>query len=380
MLKLTIRYFIFVALLIFIGELFFRYVVVSSNTAYKIMDPEFNILLHDTSGTRTGIYTTGRFAQHRTRWYINRQGWKSDRDYEPPSPNRKPVIGIIGDSYIAGFQVEDKDHLTTRLDKLLQGQYHVYNFGQGGSCSSQFLHIAMYAEARFDPDIYVILVRDSDWKQSITYYIRDQRIWQLRATAEGFKELPASFEATRWRRLPKYSALIRYFVYNVNLDLFGGVRTTWRQRYGTSSAGPSPSDPGAPSIKAGMDYLVRRIRQELPGKDIIFMSDAFTANIYSGREPTSQSSLPWLREICEQYDCRVFDLAPSLIKRYAEDGRRFDFEVDYHWNAYGHRVIAESLFDYLNQNGLVNPTEEPDLQVASLEPGTTNTPAHEIAH
>ncbi|MBU0509250.1 hypothetical protein KKH27_10480 [bacterium] len=361
--RFLLRFFLFLILLAAAGELFFRYVVVASNTAYKIEDKEFKVMLHDTAGSRKGVYTTGRLGLHRSRWQINHQGWKRAEDYESPHSGRKPVIAVIGDSYIAGFQVAEREHLTLQLEELLSDCYHVYNLGQGGTCASQFLHVARYAEARFDPDLYVVLVRDGDWKQSITYYIRDQRTWQLRWDGTRYVEVPAEFQATRWRRLPKYCAIIRYFVYNVNLDIFSGRQGGWRQA-GTDPSDKRKSRSDAPSVKDGMFYIVRRFREEIPYKPLIFMYDAQQGNVYKGTPPFSQNYLPWLQEICIETRCDVLDLGDVFADRWAANHRRFDFGRDYHWNAYGHRVVAEGIYDHLIREGLVVPEAERELQAA----------------
>jgi hypothetical protein len=348
-----LRFALFLLLLALFGELFFRYAVVASNTAYKVLDPEFRILVDDTSGTRAGTYTLGRLAELRVPWRVNRQGWKSAADYEPRHEGRKPVIALIGDSYIAGFQVEDAQHMTAVMEELLDHRWDVYSFGQGGSCCSQFLQVARYVRARFDPDVYVILCRDSDWGQSITQNARDKNIWQIEWRDSVYAEVPPRFRAAWYRRLPKHSALVRYFSYNVNLDLLGSFRGGWSRPRPLIGRRAKAKPGSAPPVRAAMEHVVGRLRQEIPDRPVVFMYDALRDRVYWGKPPYSAYLLSILKDMAAKYEIPVFDLAPVFVADWNERHEKFSFAIDDHWTEHGHRVVAQGLFDFLISEGIV---------------------------
>jgi hypothetical protein len=53
----------------------------------------------------------------------------------------------------------------------------------------------------------------------------------------------------------------------------------------------------------------------------------------------------------------VLDLDPVFRRIYARDGRRFDGADGTHWDAYGNRVVASAVFEYLRANRLLSPAD-----------------------
>ena len=39
----------------------------------------------------------------------------------------------------------------------------------------------------------------------------------------------------------------------------------------------------------------------------------------------------------------VIDMHPKFEESYAQDGRRFEFPTDTHWNGHGHALLAEAI-------------------------------------
>ena len=52
-----------------------------------------------------------------------------------------------------------------------------------------------------------------------------------------------------------------------------------------------------------------------------------------------------------QKNIRVLNLQPIFEKSYITDGKRFEFEIDSHWNAHGHHVAARELGALINRSG-----------------------------
>ena len=103
-------------------------------------------------------------------------------------------------------------------------------------------------------------------------------------------------------------------------------------------------------VFAATDYLVRTIREENAGKRVIFVFDAPKWAIYSGE--LAGSGVLWMHEmmneICASNNVEYIDLVPLMEADYAANGRKFNSEVDGHWDEYGHEFVAKVLYDYLN--------------------------------
>src|SRR5438309_72885 len=96
-------------------ELLFRYIIPASETPYVYFDHNNQILRYDTEGKTEGIYTIGGLTQQRSRWRINNYGWNSKIDYVPYQIRQKPLIAIIGSSYVEAFQVNIEDNIAAIL-------------------------------------------------------------------------------------------------------------------------------------------------------------------------------------------------------------------------------------------------------------------------
>lgn len=349
-----LRIALFAVVMLLAGELFFRFVIPAGNTAFRVRDPEFGILLYDTNAVREGLFTSGRIAEQKARWHINNQGWRSGWDYAPPSPARKPVIALIGDSYIAGFHVDERNHLASVLRDRLDRTDDVYTFGEGGAPLSEFAWIARYVARHFDPDVFVFLVGDGDWKSGITNYRRDPRVHQLTCHDGQFTDAPFAYEERPRSQLAKYSAIIRYLTFNADLQVFDVLK---RERPRTPPAAEQ-QQASRLELQRVLDdeaaFLVDRLAKDHPGKQIIFMVDARRDSIYAGNLNYSQVTVARLTKASAgRPNVHVLDLALPLARRFAADHMRFEFSFDDHWNEHGHQVIGESLADFLVRQQLV---------------------------
>ncbi|MEM9023805.1 MAG: hypothetical protein AAGB22_08680, partial [Bacteroidota bacterium] len=54
-----------------------------------------------------------------------------------------------------------------------------------------------------------------------------------------------------------------------------------------------------------------------------------------------------LAEAAHANGCEFLDLRPVFEARYARDQRPFNTIYDSHWDAYGHRVVAEAILEKL---------------------------------
>jgi len=57
----------------------------------------------------------------------------------------------------------------------------------------------------------------------------------------------------------------------------------------------------------------------------------------------------------------MLDLAPAFARDWKEHHVPLTFEIDYHWNEHGHRIVADALYDYIQQNGLLRPIHSDSL-------------------
>ncbi len=81
-----------------------------------------------------------------------------DRDH---GPKGKPRIIFLGDSFVWGYDVEQKERFTEKLQKLLP-DYEILNFGVSGYGSDQEYLILKKYFYRYKPDIVFLMFEDND--------------------------------------------------------------------------------------------------------------------------------------------------------------------------------------------------------------------------
>lgn len=75
-------------------------------------------------------------------------------------------IALLGDSYVEGLQVFDRDHFRSIIEKKLAGSYghniEVMNFGMSGfGLSDEYCYYSNFVK-KFRPDLVVIIIRQGD--------------------------------------------------------------------------------------------------------------------------------------------------------------------------------------------------------------------------
>ena len=95
---------------------------------------------------------------------MNSAGYLNDEEYV--LADSRPLLAVIGDSYVDGMGVGSVVSCVGRLQSLLGPSRRVYSFSAAGSPLSQY--IRWIREARsYSPDWYAILVVENDIDESV---------------------------------------------------------------------------------------------------------------------------------------------------------------------------------------------------------------------
>jgi hypothetical protein len=112
-------------------------------------------------------------------------------------------------------------------------------------------------------------------------------------------------------------------------------------------------------IEIAVEYVLRRIKEENRGKQILFVMDAPRKDIYAGTLETS--SVAFLHHIMQKYcslcEMELLDLTLAMQKDYERNRIKFESEHDGHWDEYGHRFVSEQVYQKLVERYLpqMNP-------------------------
>jgi hypothetical protein len=344
-----------------VAELFFRFVIPGAQLPWGYYDRSEHIARLEQG--QAGLFTMGALATERARWRINNMGWNSDIDYTADVKREKPLIAVLGDSYVEAAMVDVNRSFVSLLRAKLQGQYDVYGFGRSGAPLSQYLQMSRYVRRHFKPAVIVVNVVHNDFDQSLTsvmnlpYFlgidVHDGRLQESALTDEPVLIRPAS-------RLAFSSATFRYLWNNLG---YGGRLIELRFVRNEVKPPMPTGDRTAAEIgnheleERAADYIIGKFTDENPDTELVFMIDGPRRDIYVHRQD-DVSNVLWmnnlLKRLCDKYHCRLIDLTEAFRTKYERDGLKLSFEGDYHWNAEGHRYVADVLFNRLTQFGLVS--------------------------
>jgi len=303
--QITFPTLIFLLLLL---ELCFRFIIPAAELPTDFFDEEELIYRFEADSKEEGVFTIGKAAQQKGKWRLNNYGWNSTIDYTPQK--EKPLIAIIGDSYIEAFQVDVDKAYPSLLRKEVSNDYDVYNFGKSGAPLSEYLNHSRYVNKHFDPDIFIFNIVYNDFDESVLKLNPSTKhMLTLNIEDNVVTENPAqpnkSFKQYNWKKRMLFkSAFVRYLYINLHVDRtvrsFGRKESSDGERKFNGNIDVTKAEENKGLIVQSVDYILGKLQEENPVKRIIFVIDAPRNDIYNNT--LENSSLLFLNEILEQHD------------------------------------------------------------------------------
>lgn len=298
-----------------------------------------------------------------TRKHVNNDGFISDIDYDLGAAT--PLLAVIGDSFVEALMVPHDETVAGRLQQASGGAARVYSFAISGAPLSQYLVWAKYARDTYNADALAIVVVSNDFDESVIPYGGRHGYHFFSGDVDRCTmaltriDLPPS--RTRW--LMRSSALAQYLVFNANITslINPAILTKLFAAFGK----PATADSGQPPLNAaaGTSRDHREVAslcaidsffQMLPGmtglppERILFLVDGLRE--YNSPDPDAGLAGTYFGRMRSRFmdtararGYGVADLHPTFRDRHRQDGTRFNFSDDGHWNGDGHQVAAEAI-------------------------------------
>lgn len=360
----TLKNIIFISLptlilIFFILELFFRFIIIASDPPRSHYYENDKIYAYD-SKRNDGTYSDGKFTQIKTHWHINNFGWNNPINYVAGKDSG--LIAVIGDSYIEAFQVDVDKNYPSLLRKKVYPENEVYSFGVSGAPLSQYLHMSRYVKKYFNPDILIFNIIHNDFDESISEFNPSKKYFlqlSYNDSTKSFteKEPQADFSRAQyrpfWQTLIYKSAFVRYLYLNLKVNNIS-------KKYNNNQSFEANKDVDELKeretiIKKSTEYIVGKIRNENFEKRIIFIFDAPRNAIYSNT--LAKSNVYFLnnmmKEICKNNNIEYIDLTEPMKNDFQLNKKKFNSEIDEHWNEYGHEFVAQYLYNYLQKTKII---------------------------
>lgn len=327
----------------------------------------------------------------------NRLGWR-DRERTVERVPGRIRIAVLGDSFVEGTQVGDKETLTRRLEELLGAdRVEVLNFGLSsiGTAQEEILYADVVSAYR--PDIVLLGFTTNDvansdplleagpgGKTRLTYRDAEGNLTHERS-------MQPLFGLRKWLRTR--SALFRL------LKATHGLARRLREDALTEREGQSPPLPAHFAVfqtnetadwRRGWDAVeqaLQRLKEEVnpPQRLIVFAvpdllqiarDPSTLLREYDGVDPpTDFDSLhPHRRflQIADDLRIEAIDLLPTFLAERDARGLQypyFSFPCDGHWNAEGHRLAAATLAGALHSLLLPDAPRQSPLRPLAVPQG-----------
>lgn len=348
-------------MLLFSEFILFRFILPASEWPYRYSIRNGNdavrYIYKDDPMYHTGIQRLGFPERYAAKYNINHEGWNSTQEYATTKSSRKR-IAIIGDSFVDALQVDVDKCFAELLQRSLGSSVEVYRFGFGAAGLSQYLQVLRYVENKFHPDIVIISMQANDFLSSLYSTANENDFLQLRQSGDRWIEIkPTAYKPSRLRLAVKHSAVFRYFYGNLNFRYrVGMLNTLFKSREQEEQQYRMNVE-----IQPNLDYLdtsakiCRYVFGQMklasgPHQKLLVFMDTDRAAIYEGVDPKTEK-LYLLTKIgidtASEFGIPFIDLTDDFQKDYKLHHQRFDFDIDYHWNERGHRIVAKSLTSFL---------------------------------
>jgi len=304
---------------------------------------------------RDVIWSAGSDFSIISKKHVNNYGFLNDQNYS--REDKSPLLAIIGDSYVAAMQVDNQDSMHGILSHETVGKGRVYSFGASGSPLSNYLAYANYANKEFNANAYAFIIIGNDFDESLTKYKNAPGFHYFSNASDRLDLIRKDYQPSLIKRLARYSALIRYLVFNLQLNwrsieqIFDKDTTSGvEERF----VGNTRADFNEERI-FDSKRVVDRFFEELPiqagleSDKIVFVIDGMRPQLYNST--TLMKANGSYFDIMRKYFIKVatnkryevIDMQSFFMKKFKSEGIRFEFPSDGHWNKAGHILVAEKI-------------------------------------
>ncbi len=347
-------------LLLFLEVIVFRFILIAPDL------PKVNFVngVVKYKPHQEGIYRIKN--EVRATYKINAEGWNSiHAQYNINKTPGKYRIAIIGDSYVEALEVDFDKSLAEALENELGKEYfEVYRFGISGAPMSQYLHVLKKEVSKYSPDLIVIVIHHNDFNESYEFLSGTyaSNFMKLKITDGGvYEEEPTQF-IVPWYTSLRDSATWRYLAfrqkipYNYLKDLLLGNKANYYQ------ANILVNSLESYKIKneTATNYIFRKMKEHCDERKavLLIVMQAVPEVVYgkSDKDESYKKGALNLNVIAQnaarQNGIDFIDLEPIFENDYKQNQKRFTFINDGHWNEYGHKIVADVIYQYIKEKPL----------------------------
>lgn len=276
----------------------------------------------------------------------NNWGYVNNQNYEVES--ELPLLSVIGDSYVEALMVPHDKTLHGTLEKNLAGKARVYSFATSGSPLSQYLNFAELASKRFKSQFMAFVIISNDFDESVLKYKNAPGFHYFTDIEKEPVLTRVDFRPSLPLIIARRSRIARYLFTNVQVQNIGELFRKSDEQF-LSNTLFSVSPEVMKDSKRAVDIFFKLLPScsRLSPEKILFVVDAVRESIYSEEVNSSESYFGIMRNYfiskSRQLGYEVIDLDQVFRTDYKNASKKFEFEQDWHWNAYAHNLVSQKM-------------------------------------
>lgn len=273
----------------------------------------------------------------------------------------RPLIGVaLGDSFTFGTGVEAEEAWPEQLSRL--AGKNVVNLGTPAYGPPQYTKTLKAYGLSLHPKLVLYAVYQNDLKDAVRFARWKQEGGPYRAEGGGEGRL-----RTKNRFLVRHSRLYQVFLAPKVAERFLQVG----QDKAVLIMNPQHLQQQDRTPKLGWEVtqqaiLIARSLAEgegatfvlliLPSKEQTYRH-LLTTQLENSEQPDLDALNRLVRELCKANRLNCLDLTPPFLERGRAEEKLY-FRLDGHWNAEGHRLAAQTIYDYLVKNRLLETEQQ----------------------
>ena len=263
-----------------------------------------------------GVKKKGRYWGGEELAWTNSRGWRDAEVSASRAPGDRRIVAL-GDSFTFGVQVDYGERFSERLEETVDG-LEVVNLGVTGYGTDQQLRVLEVEGFGYEPDLVLLVSFLSNDLDDIQYWrnLSWPKPWYERRGEELILHRPKASWGARVRSASYLGEILA--------RTFERSRQHWSFTMGTPLADPAEH----------YVALVKRMQQLCDERDVPLVVVLAYAMGRREHGPTPREEMA--RDGLAQAGVEVIDSLDLFEdeRHYAEDG---------HWNAEGHRVLAQRI-------------------------------------
>lgn len=300
---------------------------------------------------------------------------KGIRDYEYDHEKKENVrrIAMLGDSFIAAFQVPLEKSVSNKLEKLLNEnseskiRYEVLNMGLGGTGPTPQVIFLEKEGIKYDPDIVISNLFVANDFVKVDFGVSGVIPKEIFENSNNLENV--SFKVTKIQKLKNF-IFRNYFTYSYLNKIISDTKyqendeaaypelNIYKKQY------PEYVGKNLEKLKVILKHLktytdekeIKLLIVLIPMKEQVD-ERKFSELMDKYKLDKSQLEIKKAQEILLEFGGKnsitMLDMLPGFSKR--NKNNTFYFEIDGHWNEKGHKLAANLIYEKLINEGFISP-------------------------